>query len=95
MHPNGNEIVCLLAGAVIFILEQEGENQAMDLKESGAYAIVPRKYLAYSQSGHAIPYDIYNRRRRYATPRGQVTSSPPSNALQPRPACLAVAELGR
>lgn len=42
MHPNGDEIVCLLSGAVTFILEQEGENEAIELKESGAYAIVPK-----------------------------------------------------
>jgi mannose-6-phosphate isomerase-like protein (cupin superfamily) len=42
MHPNGDEIVCLLAGAVTFVLEQEGENRAIELKESGAYVIVPK-----------------------------------------------------
>jgi mannose-6-phosphate isomerase-like protein (cupin superfamily) len=42
MHPKGDEIVCLLSGAVTFILEREGGNQAIDLTESGAYVIVPK-----------------------------------------------------
>jgi mannose-6-phosphate isomerase-like protein (cupin superfamily) len=42
MHPKGDEIVCLLSGSVTFILEQERGNEAIELKESGAYVIVPR-----------------------------------------------------
>ena len=42
MHPNGDEIVCLLTGTVTFILEQEREGRAIELEESGAYVIVPK-----------------------------------------------------
>jgi quercetin dioxygenase-like cupin family protein len=42
MHPNGDEIVCLLSGSVTFILERESGNQVIELKESGAYVIVPK-----------------------------------------------------
>lgn len=42
MHPNGDEVVCVLSGAVTFILEIEGEHRRIDLTESGSYAIVPR-----------------------------------------------------
>lgn len=42
MHPNGDEVVCLIEGAVTFVLELEGGNREIDLDECGAYAIVPR-----------------------------------------------------
>jgi mannose-6-phosphate isomerase-like protein (cupin superfamily) len=42
MHPNGDEIVCLLSGSATFILEREGRHDAIDLAESGAYLIVPK-----------------------------------------------------
>lgn len=42
MHPNGDEIVCLIEGAVTFILEQEDGNREIGLDQCGAYAIVPR-----------------------------------------------------
>lgn len=42
MHPNGDEIVCLLSGAAIFILELEGEKKRTELTESGSYVIVPK-----------------------------------------------------
>jgi uncharacterized cupin superfamily protein len=42
MHPQGDEIVCLLSGSVTFILEREPENQAITLNETGSYVIVPR-----------------------------------------------------
>ena len=42
IHPNGDEIVCLLTGSVTFILEQEGKHQAIELNEIGEYVIVPK-----------------------------------------------------
>ena len=42
MHPNGDEIVCVLSGAVTFVLEREGGHQAIDLAEGGTYVIVPK-----------------------------------------------------
>lgn len=42
MHPNGDEIVCLLSGAVTFVLERERGTQAIELKDSGTYVIVPK-----------------------------------------------------
>ena len=42
MHPNGDEIVCLLEGAVTFVLEIGGAEQRVALEESGSYVIVPR-----------------------------------------------------
>jgi hypothetical protein len=42
MHPNGDEIVCLLAGAVTFMLEGNEGTQAIELNEGGAYVIVPK-----------------------------------------------------
>ena len=42
MHPNGDEIVCLLSGSVTFVLEQEHGTREIELKESGAYVLVPK-----------------------------------------------------
>ncbi|OZS41273.1 cupin domain-containing protein, partial [Photobacterium sanguinicancri] len=41
-HPNGDEIVLLLSGAVTFILEHDGQQQATQLEQAGAYLIVPK-----------------------------------------------------
>jgi hypothetical protein len=42
MHPGGEEIVCLLSGAVEFILAKDGVERSMSLKAPGSYVIVPR-----------------------------------------------------
>ena len=42
MHPNGDEIVCLLSGSVTFILEQPDGNIEMTLNKPGDYALVPK-----------------------------------------------------
>lgn len=42
MHPNGDEIVCVMERAGEVVLEQAGEQRKVDLGESGAYAVVPR-----------------------------------------------------
>jgi mannose-6-phosphate isomerase-like protein (cupin superfamily) len=42
MHPKGDEIVCLLEGHVTFVFEGEDGHRAVELTESGAFAIVPR-----------------------------------------------------
>jgi mannose-6-phosphate isomerase-like protein (cupin superfamily) len=40
MHPNGDEIVCLLSGAVTFLLEESLGTQTIDLNNSGEYVLV-------------------------------------------------------
>ncbi len=42
MHPNGDELVCLLEGAVTFVLETADGNRAVELDRSGAFVLVPR-----------------------------------------------------
>lgn len=42
MHPKGDEIVCLLEGAVTFLLEEGGETRRVALEESGAFVVVPK-----------------------------------------------------
>lgn len=42
MHPNGDEIVCLLSGAVTFLLERESGTEILELRASGDFAIVPQ-----------------------------------------------------
>lgn len=42
MHPNGDEVVCLLSGAAVFILEIDGAHKRIELSESGSYVIVPK-----------------------------------------------------
>ena len=42
MHPNGDEVVCLLSGSVLFILDlPEGPTQ-LPLTQPGSYVLVPR-----------------------------------------------------
>ena len=43
MHPNGDEIVCLIAGRVDFILEAaDGQHSILELSQPGSFAFVPR-----------------------------------------------------
>lgn len=42
MHPEGDEIVCLLAGSATFVLETPEGERRIELDEPGEYAIVPR-----------------------------------------------------
>jgi mannose-6-phosphate isomerase-like protein (cupin superfamily) len=42
MHPNGDEIVCLLSGAARFILEIKNAEQEIDLARSGSFVLVPK-----------------------------------------------------
>jgi mannose-6-phosphate isomerase-like protein (cupin superfamily) len=43
MHPNGDEIVCLLAGRATLILEApDGSRSELPLTEPGSFAFVPR-----------------------------------------------------
>lgn len=42
MHPNGDEVVCLLSGHVTFILEHREGNLEIELNESGGFVIVPK-----------------------------------------------------
>jgi hypothetical protein len=40
MHPNGDEIVCLLSGSVTFLLQEAQGIQTIDLDSSGKYVLV-------------------------------------------------------
>ncbi|HEV2700337.1 MAG TPA: hypothetical protein VGV09_01810 [Steroidobacteraceae bacterium] len=42
MHPNGDEIVCLLSGSVVFLLEVENQIQEIELQDPAAYVVVPK-----------------------------------------------------
>jgi mannose-6-phosphate isomerase-like protein (cupin superfamily) len=42
MHPKGDEVVCLLSGAATFLLEHEDGARAIELKDAGAYVVVPK-----------------------------------------------------
>ncbi len=42
MHPNGDEIVCLLSGTATFVLEEKDGTRAIALERSGTYVIVPK-----------------------------------------------------
>jgi quercetin dioxygenase-like cupin family protein len=41
-HPNGDEIVILLSGAVDFILETPDGNKKLEVRKAGEYAFVPK-----------------------------------------------------
>lgn len=42
MHPNGDEVVCLLSGAVTFVLETAQGEEHVDLVASGSFVFVPK-----------------------------------------------------
>ena len=42
MHPNGDEIVCLLEGEATLVLEVDGREREVGLAQSGSYVFVPR-----------------------------------------------------
>jgi mannose-6-phosphate isomerase-like protein (cupin superfamily) len=43
IHPNGDEIVCLLSGAVSMTLEAaDGSHSQIELTRSGSFAFIPR-----------------------------------------------------
>ena len=41
-HPHGDEIVLLLSGQAVFILDIDGEHRAIPLSKPGRYLIVPK-----------------------------------------------------
>ena len=41
-HPLGEEIVCLLSGAVTMILERPGGNEAVSMSRMGDFVCIPR-----------------------------------------------------
>jgi mannose-6-phosphate isomerase-like protein (cupin superfamily) len=42
MHPVGDEVVCLLSGEVTLVLERLGVEEAVHLREPGAYVVIPK-----------------------------------------------------
>jgi mannose-6-phosphate isomerase-like protein (cupin superfamily) len=42
MHPNGDEVVCLVSGAIDFVLEDDAGRRTVPLRSTGQYVIVPR-----------------------------------------------------
>ena len=42
MHPNGDEVVCLLSGSATFILQQPQGNSSIELQKTGEYLVVPK-----------------------------------------------------
>lgn len=42
LHPNGDELVCLLEGEIHLVLDREGKKTEVDLRQPGDYVIVPR-----------------------------------------------------
>lgn len=41
-HPHGDEIVCLLSGAVTLVLERQAGPEYTELSEAGAFVLVPK-----------------------------------------------------
>jgi mannose-6-phosphate isomerase-like protein (cupin superfamily) len=43
IHPNGDEIVCLISGAATMVLEApDGQHTRIELQQPGSFAFVPR-----------------------------------------------------
>lgn len=41
-HPAGDEIVCLLSGDVRMVLDRDGVEDVIDLRDPGSYVVVPK-----------------------------------------------------
>lgn len=41
-HPNGDEVIILLSGAVTFVLQQDQGNQSIALNTEGSCVIIPK-----------------------------------------------------
>jgi mannose-6-phosphate isomerase-like protein (cupin superfamily) len=42
IHPHGDEVVILLSGSVVFLLDKNNAIEKVHLKEAGDYLVVPR-----------------------------------------------------
>ena len=42
MHPNGDEVVCLLSGSVAFVIDEGGTYKNVLLDKPGDYVLVPK-----------------------------------------------------
>lgn len=42
MHPAGDEIVVLMEGEAVFVLDRDGREERIGLTQAGAYVIVPK-----------------------------------------------------
>ena len=42
MHPNGDEVVCLISGAVDFVLGDDARSRTVQLRGAGEYVVVTR-----------------------------------------------------
>lgn len=42
VHPAGDEIVCLLSGNATLVLDRDGAEEAVHLREPGSFVIVPK-----------------------------------------------------
>jgi mannose-6-phosphate isomerase-like protein (cupin superfamily) len=42
MHPNGDELVCLLSGAAVMVFEQAGQAHPITLVKPGDFVLVPK-----------------------------------------------------
>jgi mannose-6-phosphate isomerase-like protein (cupin superfamily) len=42
MHPNGDELVCLLDGRLTMVLEHADGEELLELRDAGSYVLVPR-----------------------------------------------------
>ncbi|MEO8738161.1 MAG: cupin [Casimicrobiaceae bacterium] len=41
-HPTGDEIVCLLSGYVMMVLDRDGVEEVVHLRDPGSFVIVPK-----------------------------------------------------
>ena len=41
-HPEGDEVVCLLSGDVLMVLDRDGVEEIVHLRDPGAFVIVPK-----------------------------------------------------
>ncbi len=58
MHPQGDEIVVLIAGSLDLILEKKTGNKILPLREPGAWALVPKGHW-HTARVHALSVVLF------------------------------------
>jgi mannose-6-phosphate isomerase-like protein (cupin superfamily) len=74
MHPVGDEVVCLLSGEVTMVLDRDGVEEAICLREPGSYIVVPKG--TWHTARTSVPSKML-----FVTP-GQGTENKPIQTMQ-------------
>jgi mannose-6-phosphate isomerase-like protein (cupin superfamily) len=74
MHPVGDEVVCLLTGDVTMVLDRQGVEETVRLREPGTYIVIPKG--TWHTARTSVPSKML-----FVTP-GQGTENKPIHTMQ-------------